>query len=57
MPYEPVLPSTQLVLCKACDAEGLPLVMPRRSAWRHDRMYHPQQADPPPEVLQEAQAS
>jgi hypothetical protein len=56
MSYEPVLPSA-LVVCKSCTAEGLPLVMPRVYAARHDRMFHPEEAEPDPPVLQEAKAS
>jgi hypothetical protein len=53
--FEQVLPSTELVMCKACDREGLPLLMPRRSAWRHRVVYHPDVADPEePAVLEAA---
>ena len=55
MPYEPVLPDTDLVRCAICKAEGMPFTMAAEDAWYHDRTFHPELAQP--EVLQEAQAS
>jgi hypothetical protein len=57
MPYEPVLPGTDLVVCTLCKTEGAGFVMPRRSAWHHDKVFHPEQVLEQPPVLQEAQAS
>jgi hypothetical protein len=55
---EPILPGTKLVVCKTCDKDGFPFLMPEWKAPRHIRMCHPEEAEQQQSpVLEEAQAS
>jgi hypothetical protein len=56
MPYEIVLSSADRVVCKICKVEGAGFTMTRQSAWYHDKVFHPELAEPEsqPPVLEEA---